>query len=203
MDYKGFTINIMDDVDADNPRNWDNLGTMYMRHHKYNLGDREGLTSSEICTIANDPKRISLWVYMYEHGEVALSTQDTYPFNDKWDSSIVGCISVSKDKVRKDWRVKRISQKLLNRVYDCLKGEVETYSQFLNGDVFGYITEDSDGNHIDSCYGFYGYDYENNGLLDYAKGHIDWVVSQRMRVKLARLKSYIRNRVPINRRTFA
>ncbi|MHC4619184.1 MAG: hypothetical protein ACYTEQ_15680 [Planctomycetota bacterium] len=39
---------------------------------------------------------------------------------------------------------------------DALRSEVETYDQFLRGDVWGYIVEDGEGEHIDSCWGFFG-----------------------------------------------
>lgn len=29
----------------------------------------------------------------------------------------------------------------------------------MNGDVWGYIIEDKDGEQVESCWGFYGYDY--------------------------------------------
>jgi hypothetical protein len=39
---------------------------------------------------------------------------------------------------------------------DLLCDEWDTY---LQGEVYGYIIEDESGNHVDSCWGFYGYEY--------------------------------------------
>ena len=39
------------------------------------------------------------------------------------------------------------------------EGMVETWNQYLSGDVWGYIIEDGEGNEIDSCWGLYGSDY--------------------------------------------
>ena len=40
-------------------------------------------------------------------------------------------------------------------VKSCLKGEVETYSQYLNGEVYCYFIKDDSGDIVDSCGGFY------------------------------------------------
>ena len=50
-----------------------------------------------------------------------------------------------------------------------MEGEVETFNQYLNNDVYGFTIEDEDGNVIDSCGGFYGDDFVNNGMIE----HID------------------------------
>ena len=39
-----------------------------------------------------------------------------------------------------------------------LRGEVRTYDQYLQGDVWGYEIVDNDEEVIDSCWGFYGED---------------------------------------------
>ena len=33
------------------------------------------------------------------------------------------------------------------------------YDQYLTGDVWGYVIEDSESHEIESCWGFYGEDY--------------------------------------------
>jgi hypothetical protein len=33
---------------------------------------------------------------------------------------------------------------------------VETWNQYLSGDVYGFIIEDGEGTDVDSCWGFYG-----------------------------------------------
>ncbi len=35
----------------------------------------------------------------------------------------------------------------------------EDWELFRNGDVWGYVVMDGAGAHLDSCWGFYGYDY--------------------------------------------
>jgi hypothetical protein len=50
-----------------------------------------------------------------------------------------------------------------------LDGEVETFNQYLNNDVYGFTIEDEEGNVLESVGGFYGDDFVENGMAD----HID------------------------------
>ena len=38
-------------------------------------------------------------------------------------------------------------------------GDLETYTEWANGAVYGYIVTDPDGNELDSLWGIYGFDY--------------------------------------------
>jgi hypothetical protein len=78
----------------------------------------------------------------------------------------VGFILVTKDKVRHEFSKKRVSKKLMKRVEEILKGEVEVYNQYLEGDTYGYVLEKPNGDDIDSCWGFYGSDPDTNGIGD-------------------------------------
>lgn len=40
----------------------------------------------------------------------------------------------------------------------CLRGEIATLNQYLSGDVYGYVVEGPEGEHVDSCWGFFGAD---------------------------------------------
>lgn len=45
--------------------------------------------------------------------------------------------------------------------------EVKTFDQYLRGEIYGFIIETVDGEHLDSCWGFYGEDPEENGMKDH------------------------------------
>ena len=62
---------------------------------------------------------------------------------------------MSKEAIRKEWKVKRISPKLLKTILSCLEGEIKTYAQWSEGQVYGYTVTDPNGNEIDACWGFY------------------------------------------------
>ena len=168
----GKTINIVYDTNPESPREWDNLGTMVCFHNRYNLGDEHSYRSDDFDSwdelkkqiVSDEGECIFLPLYLYNHSGITMRTTS---FSCRWDSGQVGLIYISKKKVREEYGVKRITKKLLDRVLGYLIGEVETYDQYLRGDVYGFELLDSEGNKIDSCYGFFGNDIKKNGMLDY------------------------------------
>ena len=46
-EYKGYTIEVEQDLDPESPREWDCMGTMVCFHKRYDLGDKTDLQSSE------------------------------------------------------------------------------------------------------------------------------------------------------------
>lgn len=165
----GLTLKLIQDESPQNPRTeFENLGTMACFHRRYDLGDtKHGLSIPEVKDISKSTKYFSLPLYLYDHSGLTISTS---PFSCPWDSGQIGVIFVSKAKVRKEWSIKHISEKLRVKVMECLRAEVETYDQYLTGDTWGYVIEDKNGNHIESCFGFYGSEYvkkEGLGVLNY------------------------------------
>lgn len=147
------TVKIMRDSDASSPREWDNLGEiLYRKNNRYTLGDRE-CSEEELAAIAKDPANICLPVYAYIHSGTTLSTK---PFGCRWDSGQCGIIFTTKEKIKKEWGVSRISSKLMKTVRDGLAGEIETFNQYINGEAIGFVIEDENGDHVDSCWGYYG-----------------------------------------------
>lgn len=144
---------ILVDDDPVHPRkDWDNLGTILYVSSRYILGD-ERVSGEEIEQKMKDSSVIALPVYAYIHGGVTLNTGG---FSCAWDSGQSGCIYISKEKVREEFKVKRISPKLYKRVVEILKSEIKLYSQYLEGDIFGYRIFDDQGEEIDSCWGLFG-----------------------------------------------
>ena len=176
IDKNGYrlTVEYCDDTLSFNPRDWDNLGTMVCAHSKYTLGDVQD-NAEAIEEIAKDKDNIVLPLYLYAHGGMRMSTM---PYICTWDSGQVGIIYVSKDDIRKEYKVKRITKKIKDNVLGALSSEVETYSHHLEGNIFSFTLEKikacetcncNTEEHIDSCGGFYGYDFINNGLFDYVE----------------------------------
>lgn len=112
-------------------------------------------------------KYIALPVYKYEHGGVTISTS---PFSCPWDSGQIGYIYIPEDRMEEiehfpeDWLKGRTKEQAAK---DMLQGEINEFDQYICGDVYGFRVEDENENLIDSCGGFYGDDFENNGMLDH------------------------------------
>ena len=173
--YKGYKIKLTPDDSPESPREWSNLGTMVSWHTRCTIGDYSVGHSRQHKTgtiYFDDPRELaeychrqdvfSLPVYLYEHSG---QTVKTTPFYDPWDSGQVGFVFVSNDRIREEYSVKRISKQLREKVARILVQEVETYNQWLTGDVWGYEIFEPDNedlesaDSVDSCWGYYGSDY--------------------------------------------
>jgi hypothetical protein len=161
----GYRVYLYQDNDARNPRvEYDNVGTMVCWHRRYKLGDQQPKEnyrdwlrslvdadeewSDEQVQEAVDQRFIFLPLYLYDHSGITISTG---PFGCPWDSGQVGWIYVSLDKAKEEWGDDK------EAAIKYLKGEVETYDQYLRGEVYGYVLHGPDGVE-DSCCGFYGYE---------------------------------------------
>jgi phage pi2 protein 07 len=94
-----------------------------------------------------------LGVSFRDHGShgCRLSTHPITQFDDDTD----GIIYAPHDKI-KEWLGKDKSwDELRTQAVENLKGEIETYENYLNGIVAGWIAEDEEGEEIESCWGYY------------------------------------------------
>lgn len=149
---------------------------------------------------------------LYDHSGITMSTSNGYPYNDCWDAGCVGYAYITKEKAMKelceyevDENGKRIkiehkhdngnvtyshkTKPLTDetwrvRAREVIDAEVDTYDQYLRGDVYGYILEKevtveekcphcgevintyTEMEEVDSCWGFYGVCLEDNGIGD-------------------------------------
>lgn len=122
--------------------------------------DRDRYTT--ILSIA-EKKFVILPLYLYDHSGITMSTSS---FSCPWDSGQVGWIYVFYEKIRKEYNVKRVSAKLRKQITEYLVGEVQTYDQYLTGDVYGYELTDSEGNDVESSWGYYGHNMVANGIIE-------------------------------------
>lgn len=173
----GKTLKIYTDEDSDDPRSWDNACTMVCFHKRYDLGDKnheykwENYSSwQELEEAINEHERplVIKPLYLLDHSGITISTSD---FGDPWDSGMVGFafisnkhvdetgLTINNDETFSDYR-KRLSE--------VIDAEVETYDQYIRGNVYAFQLEDENGNTIDSCGGFYGNDWKANGLAESA-----------------------------------
>lgn len=152
----GNVVKVYADHSPESPREWSNLGTIEcLRHRHYSLGDSQ-IDGETLLERLNDPDLIAVPVYAYEHGQImlrAIQGAPSYPFNDQWDSALCGVVFVSKPKVIREYG--DLSEDSVNKAIECLKCEVNTYSQYVNGEVYHIVIEDKDGETVDSIGGVY------------------------------------------------
>ena len=160
------TIRLTVEVDADpaSPREWDNLGVMVCWHRSYILGDvqpKEDPVSWLAGFREENPRAVILPLYLYDHSGI---TMNTVGFSCPWDSGQVGYIVCMPE-----------SQNSMGTPDDLVKAalqsEVEVYSQFLEGECYGFIVERLQPcgrwDHDYSCWGFLGTDWKDNGMAEH------------------------------------
>lgn len=183
----GKKLEIHSDDDPMDPRTeFDNLWTFAFFHNRYNLGDKDhGLNADDFCGWEEMEEWIMrkmdgamvVPVRMYDHSGIGFAIPPEafrYPYTCQWDSGQVGFAFVTNAKMQEEYKgidPEDAKQRALN----CLRGEIETYNQYHAGDVWGFILrdkpcehcDDEEGDHLDSCWGFWGSDIETNGILDH------------------------------------
>lgn len=168
------SVEIIQDVACESPRNDEGkLGFMVsLNHRRYNLPKECKSFSFDSCTSMADANKklvkqhkavVILPVYMYDHSGLVFSTT---PFSCPWDSRQCGFIFTTKEKIKEQLGVKKVTQKILDHVKLILAGEIESYSAYMAGETYGYIMYDENGIETDSCWGFLGSDFKTNGLID-------------------------------------
>jgi hypothetical protein len=147
------------DADVSNP----NLSSYYSK-----AAQQSDYRVQQIIDRALNEHYIILPLYLLDHSGISMSTGS---FNDPWDSGQVGFIFVSVADAKKEWGWKVLTEKRRRHIEDILRGEVETYDQYLTGDVYGYILEGPDGEELDSCWGFFGEEYAIEEMNNVAIWH--------------------------------
>lgn len=198
--YQGYHINIYYDPDPENPREWDNLGTFYTTHRRYQpeKNFKKHFDIGEVCQDGRPgtfresflQKYIAQNIYMLDHSGQTVSTAS---FNDPWDSGWFGMVAVSIEKVKKEYGWKILTPKRRRLIEKYLTGEVETYDNYLRGEVYGYeITPENDKNNIlDSCWGYFG-DEDLEYLEKECKSIIDGYIFRAKQDKLKELAEKLR-----------
>lgn len=171
---RGLVLKILRDEDASNPRGiMDTLGTMACAHRRYDLGDVKSLASLEECEQGIPEGSIKLPLFLLDHSGITMRAS---PFDCKWDSAQVGYIYATPEAIAKEYPATTLTRPALElEVRLRLDQEVETYDAYLRGDVWGFVLENEDGEHIDSCWGFYGDDKDGirEHLEDDARALLD------------------------------
>lgn len=184
--YTGYAVQDEDPID---PRTWDNLGTMICSNHsRYALGDKNYEDAVKPDT------HIILPLYLYDHGAIELSTT---PYQCPWDSGQIGIIAVSKKKAKKEFEWKRLTKERINKVKSCLEGEVDVYNAYIMGDTYGLIIKDDRNEVVETTWGFYGNNWDENGFNQCFNGFIHHNRYLKLRHRIKQIKSYIRHKVPL------
>jgi hypothetical protein len=164
------TLKVFQDDSTSSPRGWDNLSKMIFIGRHSHLGDNHDFHNSHESFEAHQADiekqldiAIILPVYAYIHSGMTISLS---PFSCRWDSGKLGWVVVTKQAIRENWNIKNVTKKYVEMAMNIVDGEIETLDQYIRGDVYGFQVCDENDNVEDSCWGFYGDDIKENGILD-------------------------------------
>lgn len=193
IEYRGYDIEIVYDADPENPRMWDNVGTIYSNHRDYNpdghtLGellknpdyqDEDGNFNQEKF----DKDYIWLKIYAYIHGGITIRCSS--PYSCPWDSGLFGIIAVTKDDAMKEFGLKGEH----DHIEKILSAEIKDLNDYYMGNVYGYQIMEGD-EMIDSCYSYYG----DDGLED-LKSECKSIIDNRLKEYRRDRIKYLRKRI--------
>lgn len=90
-------------------------------------------------------------LYLYDHSGITMNTRG---FHCQWDSGQVGWIYITDEQANTEWSGEY--KKTTEQIREYLREEVKIYDMYLTGSVYGFVLNDPDGEHEDSCWGFLG-----------------------------------------------
>lgn len=171
----GYRLRVRNEGDnpGDSPRDDEsNLGTLVLKHGRYDLpfeGDLAGRIDEALQNYGF--RTVERWLRVchgatvvlpvrgYDHGQFRLEAAErpSYPFNDVWDSGLAGLIYDTPQGREECGTPAEL-------IAEVLAAEVKVYDQWANGEVYGYVVEQHEGNGgddweiVDSCGGYYDED---------------------------------------------
>ena len=164
-----YTIEIHVDYDVESPHDTDSPACKLVLHGGRNYSfPNDGIDFAEFegwSAVADElAKRHGALmitpVYVYDHSGIALKAgARTYPFDCPWDSAQVGFAYITQETYR-DCMGKRYTghPSQYKRAAEFIRAEVELYGQYVNGECYAYVVEDAEGEVVDSCGGYIGWD---------------------------------------------
>lgn len=161
-------------------------------------------------------------LYLFDHSGI---TMNTTGFSCPWDSGQVGYIYVTHKRICEEYGVKRVTTlvkdqhgkkvRAIDMARRVLEAEVAIYDYYLKGEVYMYVVEDENGDTLDSCGGYLGgKTYPNDSqeekdrsswdyMLSEARSMAEWHLKERAKKKAERTKTYVKHRVPLEKRELA
>lgn len=146
--HNGLTVEVEVDDISENPR--EPIGTMVCWHRRYRLGDEHDFDTPRDFQ-ESDMKRayVVLPIYLYDHSMLALSTESFVgrAVHAEWDSGQVGYIYILPEKA-KELTGYEPTEENRETVKCLLEEEIETYDNYLQGNVYAYTVTDENGDLI-------------------------------------------------------
>ena len=178
------------DQHATNPRECDNLGTILIAPSKAHwIASHDDIVDTSI-PFGNSPYEhwdnirreqlklkkseiaIAYPITKHEHDEISLQLG----YKSGWDYTVSGFIYVTKETLRKEYGVDRITKSIIERAKNCLQAELDLLTSWLNGDCYGWCIKEyaltdegldwEEVDVLDACWGYFDQDYAFGSMKD-------------------------------------
>jgi hypothetical protein len=182
QEYKGYKIEVMTDQWPDNPmHNWSMIGqeAVLGRNEPIRLNADLLLSEDELYDEDADDELTLTEYLMDKKGAVIVVPYKLYDNRSQGmsleevdDSQVTpdGAFYLTEEDLKREFGNAADAKE---RAYKGILADMKIQNMYYNGDVFGYAVMDGD-NVLDSVWGFYGRDFEENGLLKQARDFIDF-----------------------------
>ncbi|NTF17380.1 hypothetical protein G6L37_02990 [Agrobacterium rubi] len=151
----GLTASIHYDQDTEMPYGGDEAVHIVILSGKYDDPSKGAL--------GKDPKTVEKWrkdnsdewysvpLWAYVHSGSIWQVAAENPFSCPFDSARAGIIALK----RSEWGNGAESDE---KMFEFAKGVASTYTEWANGECYGYVIKNEDGDEVDACWGFIGMD---------------------------------------------
>ena len=179
-DATGLTLFILADecCDESNPLQWDDaVRLVILQRNHINPGEAYGLKTAEDAEAfaTENAAPDSAWavfpLYAYSHGDTIYApSEGGNPFHCQWDSGRVGIVALRRADFGAD-------------LFQAARNICKDYTDWANGNVWGYAVRDAEGDTLESCWGFIG-DPDGDALTE-GRSTLEHCVAERLAVLAA------------------
>lgn len=160
----------------------------------YDFSSVEGIREFEADNAAPDSTWAVFGLYMYDHSGTSYRAAELATGNPfmghlpqghaEFDSGRVGIIALKRADVGTPGTPYGNGAGVVGTFLEQANQVCECYTDWANGNVWGYVIEDEEGEHLDSCWGFIG-DSDEKYLMEQAREALAYQVKPE--IKAARL----------------
>lgn len=168
-----YQIEVIRDEYADSPDAYGNDDAFVVYDHRQFYVARKGFDPREIWEHLQTGKKLYngyfiFPLYAYIHSGVVLSVGDHNFPDARWDVSMTGFVLVKRTK----------GMYTSDKAFKLAESITKEWNTYLCGDVWGFkITDTTDDDEVDSCWGFYG---EMEDCLKEAESTVEaWIESDK------------------------
>lgn len=175
------------------------------REHAKDTGDSLSGARSSLFIDRLHELRAETWVYgtdylealraLYRLAGIPAETFQRHGYSQ--GDSVCGLIVMTPQWAEKVGAPHAIGKPDMAQCDKDMSGQADEFGAWCWGDCYGYMITDSQGNDMDSCWGFIGSDPEKSGMLCEIAHAINYDIASKRKARLQRVKEWIRNRVPL------